>query len=61
MGIDLHRRRYGDRQTTEAGEVLETARIVNNFERLASVMARASECPEVALEATYGRPYCSSR
>ena len=34
--------------------MLETVRIVNDVERLASVMARAGECPEVVLEATYG-------
>jgi transposase len=54
VGIDLHRRRYGDRGGPEAGEVLETVRVVNDVERLASVMARAGECPEVVLEATYG-------
>ena len=50
----LHRRRTVIVRTTEAGEVLETVRIVNDVERLASVMARAGECPEVVLEATYG-------
>jgi hypothetical protein len=29
--------------------------IVNDVQRLASVMARAGDCPEVVLEATYGR------
>jgi len=52
--IDLHRRRSVIVRTTEGGEVLETVRIVNDVERLASVMARAGECPEVVLEATYG-------
>jgi hypothetical protein len=45
-------------RTTEAGEVLETVRIVNDVERLVSVMARAGQCPEVVLEATYGW-YCA--
>src|SRR5674476_316261 len=54
VGIDLHRRRKVIVRTTEGGEVLETVRIVNDVERLASVMARAGECPEVVLEATYG-------
>ena len=54
VGIDLHRRRTVIVRTTEAGEVLETVRIVNDVERLESVMARAGQCPEVALEATYG-------
>ena len=39
---------------TEAGERLETVRIVNDPQRLAAVMARAGEAPEVVLEATYG-------
>jgi len=34
--------------------VLETVRIVNDVQRLASVMARAGDCPEVVHEATYG-------
>ena len=54
VGIDLHRRRTVIVRTTEGGEVLEAVRIVNDVERLASVMARAGECPEVVLEATYG-------
>jgi hypothetical protein len=54
VGIDLHRRRTVIVRTTEAGEVLEAVRIVNDVERLASVMARAGHCPEVVLEATYG-------
>jgi hypothetical protein len=52
VGIDLHRRRSVLVRTTEAGEALETVRIVNNRERLPAVMARAREAPE--LEATYG-------
>lgn len=39
-------------RTTEGGEVLETMRIVNDVERLAAVMARSGECPEVVLVAT---------
>ena len=54
VGIDLHRRRSVIVRTTEAGEVLEAVRIVNDVQRLASVMARAGQCPEVVLEATYG-------
>src|SRR5665811_2278811 len=54
VGIDLHRRRTVIVRTTETGEVLETVRIVNDVQRLASVMARAGDCPEVVLEATYG-------
>ena len=54
VGIDLHRRRSVIVRTTEAGEVLEAVRIVNDVQRLASVMARAGHCPEVVLEATYG-------
>ena len=54
VGIDLHRRRTVIVRTTEAGEVLESVRIVNDVQRLASVMVRAGDCPEVVLEATYG-------
>src|SRR4051812_44784317 len=39
---------------TESGQPLETVRIVNDRDRLAAVMARAGESPEVVLEATYG-------
>ena len=34
--------------------MLETVRIVNDVDRLTSVIARAGESPEVVLEATYG-------
>src|SRR3954452_15648700 len=39
---------------TETGDRLETVRIVHAPQRLAAVMARAGEAPEVVLEATYG-------
>ena len=35
VGIDLHRRRSVIVRTTEAGEVLEAVRIVNDVDRLA--------------------------
>jgi transposase len=54
VGIDLHRRRSVLVRMTEGGEPLETVRIVNDPDRLAAVMARAGERPEVVLEATYG-------
>lgn len=54
VGIDLHRRRSVIVRTTAAGEVLECTRIVNDVDRLAAVMARAGQSPEVVLEATYG-------
>ena len=54
VGIDLHRRRSVIVRTTAAGEVLECARIINDVESLAAVMARAGQSPEVVLEATYG-------
>ena len=54
VGIDLHRRRSVIVRTTEAGEALEVARITNDPESLAAVMARAGEAPQVVLEATYG-------
>lgn len=54
VGIDLHRRRSVIVRMDGAGERLETVRIVNDRDRLAEVMSRAGECPEVVLEATYG-------
>jgi transposase len=54
VGMDLHRRRSVLVRMTEAGEALETVRIVNDRDRLAAVLARAGEAPEVVLEATYG-------
>jgi len=54
VGIDVHRRRSVLVRMTETGDRLETVRIVNDRERLAAVMARAGEAPEVVLEATYG-------
>ncbi|MDT5140902.1 MAG: hypothetical protein QOI79_226 [Mycobacterium sp.] len=54
VGMDLHRRRSVLVRMTEAGEHLETVRIVNTRDQLAEVMSRAGESPEVVLEATYG-------
>jgi transposase len=54
VGIDLHRRRSVVVRMTEDGDVLERVRIVNDADRLAAVIARAGEDPEVVLEATYG-------
>ena len=54
IGMDLHRRRSVLVRMTEAGDALETVRITNDPEVLREVMARAGECPEVVLEATYG-------
>jgi transposase len=54
VGIDLHRRRSVIVRADEGGEVLETVRIVNDADRLAAVIARAGQAPEVVLEATYG-------
>lgn len=54
VGMDLHRRRSVLVRMTETGQRLESIRIVNDPERLAVVMARAGEAPEVVLEATYG-------
>ena len=52
--MDLHRRRSVLVRMTEAGEALETVRISNDPQVLREAMARAGECPEVVLEATYG-------
>src|SRR3979411_796808 len=49
-----HLRRSVIVRMAEAGERWETVRIVNDVERLTSVMARAGEAPEEVLEATYG-------
>jgi transposase len=54
VGIDLHRRRSVIVRSTAGGDVLEAVRIVNDADRLTSVIARAGESPEVVLEATYG-------
>jgi len=54
VGLDVHRRRSVLVRMTETGERLETTGIVNDPERLAAVMGRAGESPEVVLEATYG-------
>ncbi|MDA8437787.1 MAG: IS110 family transposase [Propionibacterium sp.] len=54
VGIDLHRRRSVIVRTTDAGEALEVARINNDLDSLAAVLARAGEAPQVVLEATYG-------
>jgi transposase len=54
VGIDLHRRRSVIVRTTDTGEVLESVRILNDVDRLRSVMANAGVDPEVVLEATYG-------
>lgn len=54
VGIDLHRRRSVIVRTAESGEALESVRILNDVDRLNSVIARAGESPEVVLEATYG-------
>ena len=54
VGIDLHRRRSVIVRTTAGGDPLETIRISNDLDSLSAVMARAGECPEVVLEATYG-------
>ncbi|MFC5268962.1 IS110 family transposase [Kribbella qitaiheensis] len=52
--MDLHRRRSVLVRMTGDGQVLERVRIVNDVDRLAAVIARAGEGPEVVLEATYG-------
>ena len=54
VGMDLHRRRSVLVRMSEAGEHLETVRILNDRDSLAEVMSRAGESPEAVLEATYG-------
>jgi len=50
----LHRRRSVIVRKTGAGEPIETVQIENGALALTEVLARAGECPEVVLEATYG-------
>jgi hypothetical protein len=47
VGIDLHRRRSVIVRSTETGQRLESVRIVNDPDRLAALLARAGEAPEV--------------
>jgi hypothetical protein len=54
VGIDLHRRRSVMVRTTDGGDPLKVARISNDADSLAAVIAGAGEAPEVVLEATYG-------
>ena len=54
VGVDLHRRRSVIVRKSSAGEVLETAQILNDPLTLAEVVARAGEAPDVVLEACYG-------
>jgi transposase len=55
VGIDLHRRRSVIvRQDAATGEQLGVVRIDNDPVVLAAEIAKAGECPEVVLEATYG-------
>jgi len=54
VGIDLHRWRSVIVRMTEAGEHLETVRILNDWDGLAAVMAQAGESPEIIPPATYG-------
>ena len=63
IGMDLHRRRSVLVRMTESGEHLETVRIVNDPDRLAEVLCRAGEHPDVVLEAmSRGVPVaCSNR
>src|SRR5881227_801949 len=53
-GSTVRRRRSVIVRMTETGQRLETVRILNDADRLAAVMARAGQAPEVVLEATYG-------
>jgi len=50
VGMDLHRRRSVLVRMNQDGERLETVRIVNDVDRLAEVIARAGESPEVVLK-----------
>jgi transposase len=54
VGIDLHRRRSVIVRMTSTGETLSTVRITNDPVALGMEIAKAGECPQVVLEATYG-------
>ncbi len=54
VGMDLPRRRSVLVRMTKTADQLETVRFSNDPHVLREVMARAGECPEVVLEATYG-------
>ena len=54
VGIDLHRRRTVLVRMDPDGTVLETVRIDNEPGALETVLAKAGETPEVAMEATLG-------
>jgi hypothetical protein len=54
VGIDLHRRRSVIVRMTEAGEQLETVRLVNDPVALGLEVAKAGPDPDLMLEATYG-------
>jgi hypothetical protein len=54
VGIDLHRRRSMIVRMTEAGEQLETVRLVNDPVALRLEVAKAGPDPDLMLEATYG-------
>ena len=51
VAMDLHRRGSVLVWMTESGEHLEAVRILNNRDRLAHLMSRAGQSPEVVLEA----------
>ena len=54
VGIDLHRHRSVIVRQTVEGEQLGVVRIANDPLTLGLEIAKAGECPEVVLEATYG-------
>jgi transposase len=54
VGVDLHRRRSVLVRMTGDGRRLDTARIENSPAGLRAEIAKAGDCPQVVLEATYG-------
>ena len=58
VGIDLHRRRSVIVRTDESGEALEATRIVNDVDRLNSVIAGSISTALKPSRATRGRQAC---
>jgi hypothetical protein len=54
VGMDLHRRRSVLVRMTPDGQRLATSRITNSAAELLREIAKAGDCPQVVLEATYG-------
>jgi transposase len=54
VGVDFHRRRSVIVRISSSGERLAVARVANEVDEIAVVIADAGEQPQVVIEATYG-------